>query len=163
MQKLKSATRLILDVSPALPYHSSQVRSSVHDLLADLFEKRISRFVFPSNRKADEKMLDVKKGFQRAVKIAGIAHVRFHDLWHTFASRLVQAGVDLITVQHLLGHARITMTARYAHSPNSARIEAVARLQNFPASQSFSNRSLDPLPRETETDSKPLQSSTIGP
>jgi hypothetical protein len=49
----------------------------------------------------------------------------------------------LITVHHLLGHAKITMTARCAHSQNSARIEAVARLENFPASQSVSNRSPD--------------------
>jgi site-specific recombinase XerD len=43
-------------------------------------------------------------------------------------SGFVQAGVDLITVQQLLGHARITMTARYAHSASDAKIAAVARL-----------------------------------
>jgi integrase len=56
------------------------------------------------------------------------ARKRFHDLRQTFATRLVQAGVDLITVQQLLGHARITMTARYAHSASGAKIAAVARL-----------------------------------
>jgi hypothetical protein len=71
--------------------------------------------------------------------------------------------MDLITVQHLLGHAKIAVATRYARSPNSARIDAVARLENFSASPWVSNRSLDQLPRETETDSKPRQSSTIGP
>jgi site-specific recombinase XerC len=40
----------------------------------------------------------------------------FHDTSHTFATRLVRAGVDLITVKELLCHARITTIARYAHS-----------------------------------------------
>jgi integrase len=55
-----------------------------------------------------------KKGFKKAVKLAGIPDLRFHGLRDSFATRLVQSAVDLITVQHLLRHARITMTGRYA-------------------------------------------------
>jgi hypothetical protein len=44
---------------------------------------------------------------------------------HTVATRLVRAGVDLITFQRLLGHATITMTARYAHSLADDKISAV--------------------------------------
>ena len=38
-----------------------------------------------------------------------------HDLRHTFASWLVAAGVNLVTVQHILGHASLAMAMRYAH------------------------------------------------
>ncbi len=53
---------------------------------------------------------------------AAIAHVRFHDLRHTFATRLVQSGIDLYKVSKLLGHRDIKTTQRYAHHyPESLR------------------------------------------
>jgi len=53
---------------------------------------------------------------------AGIPDFRFHDLRHTFATRLVQRGVHLYKVQRLLGHKTQHMTQRYAHhSPESLR------------------------------------------
>lgn len=39
----------------------------------------------------------------------------WHDLRHTFASRLVMAGIDIFTVKQLLRHETIAVTMRYAH------------------------------------------------
>jgi integrase len=57
----------------------------------------------------------LKKEFRKAVRQSGIAHFRFHDCRHTFATRLAQAGVDLYTISKLLGHRSIASTQRYAH------------------------------------------------
>jgi len=58
---------------------------------------------------------DIKKSFTSALKKCDIKDFRFHDLRHTFASRLVMKGVDLRTVQQLMGHKSIKMTMRYSH------------------------------------------------
>jgi len=105
------------------------MNDTVQALLTSFARKRGTRFVFPSPRKPGQRMLDHKVGFATAVRLAGIPHIRFHDLRHTFATRLVRAGTDLVTVQKLLGHARITMTARYAHSLMDDGMAAVKRLE----------------------------------
>jgi integrase len=71
------------------------------------------------------------KTFVRAVRRAGIASFTFHDLRHTFASRLVMAGVDLATVKELMGHKHITMTLRYAHLAPGHKRSAIAALDRF--------------------------------
>lgn len=60
-------------------------------------------------------LTDIKKGFAAILEDAGIEKFRFHDLRHTFASRLVMAGVDINTVRELMTHADIKMTLVYAH------------------------------------------------
>jgi integrase len=61
-------------------------------------------------------------------KRAGIGDFRFHDLRHSFASYLTMGGVNLRTVQTLLGHKDLRMTMRYSHlSPEHLR-EAVSTL-----------------------------------
>jgi integrase len=132
-------------------------------LLNYLAQKKKSNLAFPSNRKVGGRFLDLKKGFKKALQLAGIAPIRFHDLRHTFATRLVQAGVDIITVQHLLGHAKISMTARYAHSPNNARIAAVRRLDELFSSRPESNRPPEANVEGQVVVYKPQQVNTIGP
>lgn len=69
--------------------------------------------------------------FESAVAKAGISGFHWHDLRHTFASRLVMAGVDLRTVQELMGHRTIQTTCRYAHLAPKRGLEAAERLVQF--------------------------------
>lgn len=66
--------------------------------------------------------------FERALTQAQVSGFRWHDLRHTYASRLVMAGVDIRTVQALMGHKTIQMTVRYAHLAPQHQLEAVQRL-----------------------------------
>lgn len=71
-------------------------------------------FVFPST-KGGEHFKAVCHSFSRACRLAGISGLRFHDLRHTFATRLIHRGADIVTVQNLLGHHSVTITQRYTH------------------------------------------------
>ena len=57
----------------------------------------------------------LKKEFKNAVMDSEIEYCRFHDLRHTFATRLAQRGIDLYKIAKLLGHEDISTTQRYAH------------------------------------------------
>lgn len=87
-----------------------------------------------------------RQWFNPAVKAAALSGFTRHCLRHTFASRLVMAGVDIRTVQELLGHKTITMTVRYSHLAPKHTLAAVERL-DAPTEQ----------PTDTTTDTKGLQ------
>jgi integrase len=70
----------------------------------------------------------IKTSWSALLTSAKVETLRFHDLRHHFASRLVMAGVDLNTVRELLGHADLTMTLRYAHLAPEHLAAAVERL-----------------------------------
>ena len=89
-----------------------------------------SGFVCPGPTEARGR--DWQRWFEETVRAAGIVDFRWHDLRHTFASRLVMAGVDLRTVQELMGHKAISMTVRYSHLAPTHLQEAVERLTEHP-------------------------------
>lgn len=69
--------------------------------------------------------------FDAACRKAGVYDFTWHCLRHTYASRLVMAGVGLRDVQELMGHKTIAMTCRYAHLAPSHQLAAVCRLDRW--------------------------------
>ncbi|NKI94794.1 site-specific integrase [Rhizobacter sp. SG703] len=70
----------------------------------------------------------LQRGFQRARVRAGLPHIRIHDLRHSAASEMVNAGVDLFTVGRVLGHKDPRSTARYSHHQAETLKAAVGKI-----------------------------------
>jgi integrase len=84
-------------------------------------------WVFPSARTRGS-LQGARGWFKSAVQEAKLENYTWHCNRHTFASRLIMAGVDIRTVGELLGHLNLQMTMRYAHLAENHKAEAVSRL-----------------------------------
>ncbi|WP_233863527.1 tyrosine-type recombinase/integrase [Paraburkholderia adhaesiva] len=105
------------------------INAALHDVLVTWkpLAHPDSEYVFAGE--TGEPIQDMKKSFASVLKAARIEDFRWHDMRHTFASWLVQSGVDLNVVRELLGHATLEMTQRYAHLAPESKLRAVAALQ----------------------------------
>lgn len=110
------------------------ISEDLYEELKLLREKNGStEFVFQyTDQKTGEKrhLRYFRRSFETACRRAKISGFTFHDLRHTFASRLVRSGVDLITVKDLLGHYSVKTTERYTHSNQEQKRKAVELLSN---------------------------------
>ena len=71
---------------------------------------------------------------KKILKDAGLPHIRFHDLRHTFATLALQNGVDVKTVSSMLGHYDAGFTLRtYTHATRQKQDEAAQTMGSFMA------------------------------
>ena len=113
-------------------------------LLGDLKPK--SEYVFPSP-KTGGKLDNIKRSFRRAVTEAGIEDFRFHDLRHTAATRMADAGADTFTLMKILEDSDFRMTARYTHATDAALRRAV---ENLDANSDFGNELVTEQKRQAQ-------------
>ena len=99
----------------------------LYETLSNMGPQLPDQYIFVN--RDGKRLTTIKTGFRAALRRAGIKDFRFHDLRHTFASYLVMSGADIQTVQRLLGHKDIKMTARYSHLSDSHLREAITRLE----------------------------------
>lgn len=83
------------------------------------------RFVFPGD--GDKPIGDLRRIWERTKKAANLpAEMRIHDLRHSMASRLANAGTPLNEIGAILGHRSLAVTQRYAHFQPQRLIETAA-------------------------------------
>lgn len=88
-------------------------------------------WLFPSQISKTGHVVSIEKPFHRVVVAAGLdpGQVLRHTLRHTAITHLVQAGIDLPTVQRISGHKTLSMVARYSHQNGTHIREALDKLE----------------------------------
>jgi len=119
--------RRTLTVSAAYAKSGTSRTVSLNSVMLAVLNRlpKISEFVFA---KPNGKPYHAIRGFRAACQRAGLTGVTPHSTRHTFATRLVENGVDLRTVQELGGWATLSLIQRYAHVSPSRKVEAVEGL-----------------------------------
>jgi len=94
----------------------------------------------------------VKRALKTALEKAKIKGVTLHTLRHTFATWAVESGVDLRTLQELLGHRSLLMVQRYCHPTPEVKCRAVEKLAGFLRQDEAAGQGFVPTvsPREEE-------------
>lgn len=86
-------------------------------------------YLFP-NPKTGEPFVAITHSWNSARRRAGLADLRIHDLRHSFASYVINAGHSLYEVQKLLGHTQVKTTQRYAHLTHETLLTAADKAAN---------------------------------
>jgi integrase/recombinase XerD len=98
-------------------------------------QRRPTTWLFPGQTPTGQRSLGaLQRVCRRAVVAAGLTKkVSLHTLRHSYATHLLEAGVDLVTIQRLLGHTDLQTTARYLHmtAPRLAGLPGL--LEGLPA------------------------------
>ncbi len=103
------------------------INEALFKVLCRLRKQNKEEFVFV-NTDTGKPFKTIRHSFEGACRRAGINNLRFQDLRHTFSSRLIQKGADIVTVQQLLGHHSVTITQRYTHTNSDQKKQAVGLL-----------------------------------
>lgn len=121
------------------PKTETSVRKvSIPQMAADLLIQEHSKhpdnpYMFPSPATGEMYYPDsVVNLHKKILKDAGLEHIRFHDLRHTFATLALQNGVDIKTVSSMLGHYDAGFTLRtYTHATRQKQDEAAETMGSF--------------------------------
>jgi integrase len=129
--------------------------------MADRIARELDRWSRRSSYSAEEDLVfahpetgnpldrsKVTKRFKAACRVAGVPPIRFHDLRHTFGTRMAASGQPIRSIQEFLGHADVKTTQIYMHYAPSEREVAMVNEAFAPTGNKAGNKL-------SETDSNP--------
>lgn len=83
-----------------------------------------------STKLYDPRLLE--SSFSRLIKKVGIKKIKYHALRHTFATRSIEAGVDIKTLSELLGHSSVDITLKtYVHTSDELKKKSIDKLVSY--------------------------------
>jgi integrase len=100
---------------------------ALHELSALCTGKGTNDYIFqsPHPKHQGDRYKETKRGFSKACELAEVPNFRFHDLRHTFGTRLAEKGVPIHQIAELMGHTDIRTTMKYVHAATSSKKAAV--------------------------------------
>ena len=118
VHRSKNGDRKVLPLVPAVVEELTRLQPNPHKPAA---------LVIASKRRPDT-AFNFDLVWSEALRAAGVRNFRFHDLRHSCASYLAQAGAPLLQIAEVLGHRQLSVTKRYSHLTTKHKAELVGRV-----------------------------------
>jgi integrase len=115
-----------------------KLTAAAKDILARRL-KDCETFLFPCETDSERPIPKINNAHDRAVKASKVARFRLYDCRHTWATRAVESGVDLVTLAAMLGHSKINMVLRYAHPTQEHQTKAMDKMEQYVAEQKIAH------------------------
>lgn len=106
------------------------LNETAYNLLRELYQRRADDGLVFRSPQTGKAFVCIRKTFNRACRKARIKDINLLDLRRTFATRLLERGASIITVQQLLGHTSVQTTMIYTQSNDEQKRAAVSLLDH---------------------------------
>ena len=102
--------------------------SRVTAILERRLKKLENKYIFATETMG-KPITTLKTAHAGAIRRSKVQHFRLYDLRHTFATRFIEYGGDIVTLQNLLGHSNIQTVTRYAHPTEKHQFKAMRKME----------------------------------
>ena len=134
--KMKAAKRRIKLTETAKSILTLRMKAAAERAARD---KDSGAFLFPCETNATRPLPGIQSAHARALRESKVAQFRPYDCRHTWATRAVEAGIDLVTLAAMLGHSKINMVLRYAHPTQEHQTKAMDKMEQYVSEQKIAH------------------------
>lgn len=130
MTRIKTDNKTEIIIGSPKSRNSNRIIPTAEILIPYLKKFRKEGYLLSTNKSlyTDPRLMQMK--FEKMVKECGLNKANFHSLRHTFATRCIEAGVDVKTLSEILGHSDVKTTLnRYVHSSFELKQKSIKQLE----------------------------------